>query len=149
MPGGPVSRRSVTAGIAWSVPAIVVASAVPAYAVSRAPAVTGTLCWLGSWTDWFNENYRFTMTVVNYAVTPVTVTVTGVTTVLDNGTSVTFTSLTRTTAVTVAPGGTQVVTFEGQATSAAFHDHSLVTVNYAVAGGDAGSWSQAVPLNSC
>ncbi|EWT03686.1 hypothetical protein N865_08985 [Intrasporangium oryzae NRRL B-24470] len=85
-----VSRRTVVAGAAWTVPAIVVASAAPAMAAT--PIVTigvGLACkHPGN-----PKHYHFNLTVKNNGGTTTTVTITSIVLIPTSGQNVTFSTL--------------------------------------------------------
>lgn len=87
---GAVSRRAVTAGMAWSVPAIAFASAAPAAAVSPLITVsTGNVCkYPGGSVPGVKQAYMFPLTVTNIANERVCVTISGGRVVFDGGESV-------------------------------------------------------------
>lgn len=84
----PVTRRAITRGIAWSVPAIAIAAAAPAMAQS--PVVSfepvGTVCkYSGGSVDGVKHAYLFPVRVRNLAHESVTITAVSASVVLDSG----------------------------------------------------------------
>lgn len=58
--GGNVNRRTVAAGLAWSIPAVAAISAAPAFAASPNPRLTagGTAAWPGASSNFYWSQYR-------------------------------------------------------------------------------------------
>ena len=81
LPGG-ISRRTLAAGAAWSVPVIAVASAAPAYAASRpciAPSVSVEGCKYPGGSQPWDKSYRAPITFRNNCQEELKVTITSVT----------------------------------------------------------------------
>lgn len=79
-PGSRPSRRTVVKGAAWAVPAVVVASATPAFAASPGELqVTGNACKLpGNSNDTYKGNV-FGLTATNTFNAPITITILSIT----------------------------------------------------------------------
>jgi len=105
-----ISRRTVVAGTAWAVPAIVVASAAPAMAVSGPVVLSGTACKGPGQSGGFAFAYYFQVTLTNNTNSSQTYTFNSITI---NGSQPPLTSITP-SSVTVAPQTVTVVTLLAQ-----------------------------------
>lgn len=86
-----ISRRTVTKAIAWSVPVIAVAAAVPAYAASRINfSLNGAGCKLPGNSNSTYKGYAFKLAITNSSSVPITIQITSITL---NGTSLGQTAL--------------------------------------------------------
>lgn len=124
-----VSRRTVVAGAAWTVPAIVVASAAPAMAAT--PVVTigvGVACkHPGN-----PKHYHFNLTVTNNGGITTTVTITEITLVPTSGQTVTFV---EPAPFDIAAKGTKCVVVDSDLTANSSNGTLVVSYDYTTESG--------------
>ena len=134
-----ISRRTVAKAMAWSVPVVAVAAAVPAYAASGSPPVItpGTACKSpGNSCETFNKGYRVPVTIQNPDPTK-TIWITGVTIgSVGDCTNLTTAQSLPATPFSVAPNTSINVLFQANASNSA---NQSCTFSFSVTWGHASS----------
>lgn len=130
-----ISRRTVAKAMAWSVPVVAVAAAVPAYAASGSPPtfVVGNACKSpGSSCKTFDKGYQVPVTITNPDPTQ-TIYIYSVTIgSVGDCTNLTTAQSIPAPVFSVAPGGVLAVTFQANASNSA---NQACTFSFAVTWG--------------
>lgn len=145
-----ISRRTVAKAMAWSVPVVAVAAAVPAYAASGSPPIitTGTACKSpGSSCKTFDKGYQVPVTIQNPDPTK-TIWITAVTIgSVGDCTNLTTAQSLPATPFSVSPGQTINVIFQANASNSA---NQACTFSFSVTWGHASDGSDlnhpAIPV---
>jgi hypothetical protein len=139
-----VSRRTVVAGTAWAVPAIVVASAAPAMAAT--PIVTigvGLACKHPGNGD--TKHYHFELTVTNNGGSTTTVTINDIHLVPTSGQNVTFT---EPAPFDVAAHSSVCVVVDSDITANSSNGTLVVGYDYTLSGGGTAHFDAAIDVGS-
>jgi hypothetical protein len=138
-----ISRRTVAKAMAWSVPVVAVAAAVPAYAASGSPPIiiAGTACKSpGQSCSAFPFGYRVPVTIQNPDPNQ-TIYITGITITNNTGcNNLTGASTVPTLPITVLPGQTINATFVANASNSA---NQSCTFSFSVDWGHAANGSDS------
>jgi hypothetical protein len=153
-----VSRRTVMKGAAWSVPAVVVASAAPAFASSQGIfQLDGKACKLPGNSNDTYKGYAFGITATNPFNVPIVVTVTSL---LFNGEDLGFVVIVQTDPNNVAvcssdglntlniPANTTLENLVVLTQNAAASANGTLTVEYTVTGGPGGDYDATGSVNA-
>lgn len=139
-----VSRRTVVAGTAWAVPAIVVAGAAPAMAAT--PIVTigvGLACKHPGNGD--TKHYHFELTVTNNGGATTTVTISEITLVPTSGQSVTFT---EPAPFDVLAHSSECIVVDSDITANSSNGTLVVSYDYTLEGGGTAHFDAAIDVGS-
>ncbi|HET7277773.1 MAG TPA: hypothetical protein VFJ22_06825 [Dermatophilaceae bacterium] len=139
-----ISRRTVVKGAAWSVPAVVVAGAAPAYAAT--PIVTigvGLACKHPGAGD--EKHYHFELTVTNNGGATTTVTISEITLVPTSGQTVTFT---EPAPFDVAAHSSECIVVDSDITANSSNGTLLVSYDFTLEGGGTGHFEAAIDVGS-
>jgi hypothetical protein len=139
-----ISRRTVVKGAAWSVPAIVVATAAPAMAAT--PIVTigvGLACKHPGAGD--EKHYHFELTVTNNGGATTTVTITEMVLVPTSGQDVTFT---EPAPFTVGAHSSECIVVDSNITTNSSNGTLLVSYEFTLEGGGTGTFEAAIDVGS-